>query len=33
MMRVFGPVKRADLIVAADGEDAAIFDRDGLCVW
>ena len=25
--------QRADLIVAADGEDAAIFDRDGLCVW
>jgi hypothetical protein len=25
--------QRADLIVAADGEDAAIFDGDGLCVW
>ena len=25
--------QRADLFVAADGEDATIFDRDGLSVW
>ena len=27
------PGQRADLFVPADGEDATIFDRDGLCVW